>query len=571
MGWAFLIAYSLLLACRAYCLGAPGATVLPPLWGGRDSHWVVGSIAAITLGALEEFALFAPVGFGAALLVSAGSAGRRRRRIHFPCLAGAIAFTVLACGTGIVRSWRLAAVAGLAFPLLGCIFGTWAGATWLRGWRARLWFGPKVALGIAMMALGAGIVATVSLEDAPLSFEAAHPDPGEKQRLMHLVRGEAPGSAEEDETHTVRLTEHDANVLLSWGLSSESQERKAAVRLSEDSVLLQVSLPVHLQGERPRHLNVKAVANVEIKKGNLRLHVERLRIGSLDCPGPILRVLTPLAASALNHGRQVRPFLNAIGEMTIEPNTIQFTYRPMDLPLERSAGTFRPSLVSEELRVSTRIHVDHLLLLAAGPLPDLQPSFNLCLKAAFTLARDRSAQHDAVVENQAALLALGILLGHPQIDEVVAAGADGAEDDAARKALTGIGLHGRSDWTRHFCVSAAIAVLSGENTSDTCGRLKEELDADAGGSGFSFADLLVNRAGAAFAVRATRDTAAARALQDRLCHGFAVAEICPSADDLPEGLSEADLQSRYGGEGGEGYRRLVEEIERRIAACAAYN
>jgi hypothetical protein len=100
--------------------------------------------------------------------------------------------------------------------------------------------------------------------------------------------------------------------------------------------------------------------------------------------------------------------------------------------------------------------------------------------------------------------------------------------------------------------------------------LKEELDTAADGSGFSFADLLVDRAGTMFAVRATRDEAAARTMQEYFRPGFRLEEICPRADGLPEGVSETDLRSRYGGRDGEGYRRLLEEIERRIAACAAY-
>ncbi len=52
--------------------------------------------------------------------------------------------------------------------------------------------------------------------------------------------------------------------------------------------------------------------------------------------------------------------------------------------------------------------------------------------------------------------------------------------------------------------------------------------------------------------------------------GFHVDEFFPPAADLPEGIPDAELQSRYGGVGGEPYRRLIAEIERRIAACAAY-
>jgi hypothetical protein len=118
-------------------------------------------------------------------------------------------------------------------------------------------------------------------------------------------------------------------------------------------------------------------------------------------------------------------------------------------------------------------------------------------------------------------------------------------------------------------VSAALTVLTAVAPSNAAGLLKEELDAD-GGSGFSFADLLADRSGTAFAEVATRDEESALAMQERLARGFRVDDFFPSAADLPEGISDAQLQSRYGGVGGAPYRHLTAEIERRVAACAAY-
>ena len=120
-------------------------------------------------------------------------------------------------------------------------------------------------------------------------------------------------------------------------------------------------------------------------------------------------------------------------------------------------------------------------------------------------------------------------------------------------------------------MAAAIALFSNEIVSDAAGLLKEELDSDIGGSGFSFSDLLADRAGTIFAVRATCDGSSARAMQERIIRGFKVDDFFPPAADMPEGISDAELQSRYGGVGGGNYNRLIAEIERRIAACAAYH
>jgi hypothetical protein len=141
--------------------------------------------------------------------------------------------------------------------------------------------------------------------------------------------------------------------------------------------------------------------------------------------------------------------------------------------------------------------------------------------------------------------------------------------NALRSAFDGTTLRKRSDWPKHFFVSAGLTVIAERNVSDAGGLLKEEKDA-AGGSGFSFGDLLADRAGTTFAQVATRDETSARALQARLAQGFKVDDFFPKAEDLPEGIQDADFQARYGGTEGEGYRRLTAEIERRIARCPAY-
>jgi hypothetical protein len=103
-------------------------------------------------------------------------------------------------------------------------------------------------------------------------------------------------------------------------------------------------------------------------------------------------------------------------------------------------------------------------------------------------------------------------------------------------------------------VSAALTVLSSDKPSDEAGLFKEELDAD-GGSGFSFADLAADRSGTTFAVVATRDEEAARAVQERLRGRLRGLRLLPPAADLPEGIDDAAFQSRYGGVGGPLYLR----------------
>jgi hypothetical protein len=217
---------------------------------------------------------------------------------------------------------------------------------------------------------------------------------------------------------------------------------------------------------------------------------------------------------------------------------------------------------SGEIRAAARVQFDALR--ALGPaLAAGDDRLAAIIRAAFELARRRSDSGSAVAQNQGAILALATVLGHP--DVATLAGIERPGDwRAIRRTLEPAPLRGRDDWTRHFLVSAGLTQISTVVMSDAAGLLKEELDA-ARRSGFSFADLLADRAGTRFGDLAARDEATAQALQQQvLAEGFRVDDLMPPADDLPEGLTDEALDSQYGGVGGAGYEALVAEIEERV-------
>ncbi len=81
---------------------------------------------------------------------------------------------------------------------------------------------------------------------------------------------------------------------------------------------------------------------------------------------------------------------------------------------------------------------------------------------------------------------------------------------------------------------------------------------------------MADRAGSTFAVLATRDAAAARALEERLAGGFRVDDFFPEAADLPEDIQDAELQARYGGVGGPLFQKYAAEVEQRFWSCRGY-
>ncbi len=218
-----------------------------------------------------------------------------------------------------------------------------------------------------------------------------------------------------------------------------------------------------------------------------------------------------------------------------------------------------------EVASATAIHI----LEDIDDIPDGDEGFAQLLRSAFTFAADNSHSTDAVLPNQAAILALGVILGEERVAEVAKRPIDLTRKDEFEAIRNRVTLRERHDLARHFWVSAALTILSDESRSMTVGIAKEMMDATPGGSGFSFVDLTADRAGTLFATAATRDADAARNMQARIRREVVISDYCPEVQDLPEGLTREEFQAGFGGLGGTQTEQLVNEIHRRLATCAA--
>jgi hypothetical protein len=155
-------------------------------------------------------------------------------------------------------------------------------------------------------------------------------------------------------------------------------------------------------------------------------------------------------------------------------------------------------------------------------------------------------------------------MGHSQFARL-ASQAISKEDIARIDSNMGrITVQKRNDLVRHFWVSAAIATFSTSRISNLIGISKEEMDSAAGGSGFSFGDLLADRAGVRFAELSTRSEASAMEMQTRIEGGWTNVDAIASVEGLPEGLSQAEFENTMGGTQGTGYRKWSDEVDQRV-------
>jgi hypothetical protein len=523
----------------------------------------------VLLHATKNLLWFLPVGFLAVFCLPPREAWLDRVvRRWIPAVAISFLLAVL-----VHTPFARAGLLGLLVPWTGCLLGTWAGMAWARGTLARLLFLPELALLVALF-VGCGLaVLHRAVETVPTDIEMPKISSADRRHVYDLFAGKNPLKIREGSTVTLSITEHDLNLVLAWALSVENSARRALVKLHGGEGEILASIPF---GGRSRYLNLAAGGTLGVREGTLSMQADHLRIGRVEMPKFILALLSPMVAHAVAEDPRMQPILARLHSAQLQAGVLTVSYGHGTPPKGFVSSLFHDPNAPDAAQIDTStVRAQILNLIAAAPkLPrNSEARFGAAVRTAFRLAQDRSSQGTspgrAAEENKAAVLALGVALGHPHVETLVGRFMDDPTRAALHHAFDGTTLRKRDDWPKHFFVSAALTVIAERNVSDATGLLKEEKDA-AGGSGFSFGDLLADRAGTTFAQVATRDEASARALQARLAQGFKVDDFFPKAEDLPEGIQDADFQARYGGTGGAEFRRLSAEIERRIASCPAY-
>jgi ABC-type Fe3+/spermidine/putrescine transport system ATPase subunit len=381
-----------------------------------------------------------------------------------------------------------------------------------------------------------------------------------KRQLAQRIRDTHPPQGQPRHLH---LTDGEINAIVNSALGRGGARRQASVHFEPSMFAAQASLAVPPRWGRGKFLNVRLAGQLSIDEGRLHLGMQEFQLGSLSAPAILLRMLSSSVYATLMDDPQIRRIIEAIVTMNTEPGAINVVFESGALSRQVVPALVQLLWERPDVAFETGLYLRQLIALNER-LPADADRFGLLLQEAFTMAAERSTVQDPLLENRAAIFALAILLGHPDLEPFVGELLDSDLQAQARRMVGTVALRGRRDWTRHFWVSAALVLLSNEATSDRIGLLKEQLDSQDGGSGFSFADMLANAAGTRFAIGAIRDQSSARAMQARLARGFDLDAFFPPADGLPENIPAAEFQKRYGGVSGPRYQAIVDEINRRL-------
>ena len=424
---------------------------------------------------------------------------RRRRWLKW---AGCWCFgllTIFVC-FAIARS-ETPPVGSLILPFVSYLIGLRLSSAAMRGVRPFAWAAGQLAV-LLLLIVGATVALTrMTVSAAPLEFDSAQMSMAEKRALAQRIRDTRPP---EGQPRRVLLADAEINALVNSIVSRGNIQHRASVHFEPQVMTARASLALPPRIAEGKFLNVRMAGLVSIDQGHLQLGIQELQLGTLNVPRPLRGMLSSFLYALLEDDPQIRRIIDSVDKLDTEQGAIKFVFQSDSISRQVVPSLVQLLWKQPDVAFETKLYLRHLIAVYQG-LPADADRFGLLIKAAFEMAAERSQVHDPLLENRAAIFALAVLLGHQDLEIFVGELLDANQRAQVNTIMNTVTLRGRHDLARHFILSAALVLLSHEAISDRIGVLKEELDSQEGGSGFSFVDLIADFSGTRFASMAMRD------------------------------------------------------------------
>jgi len=175
-------------------------------------------------------------------------------------------------------------------------------------------------------------------------------------------------------------------------------------------------------------------------------------------------------------------------------------------------------------------------------------------------------------ENRAALMALVLYFGTSKFELLVGdiSKLSSTQLQQRNTLRAKVKLRQRVDIQKHFIYSVALQLFGTSTASNAIGELKEFLDSKSGGTGFSFADLMADRAGTRLAMLATDSDESALKVQEYLADITDEALLLPELTDLPEGISQRAFELYYRDINSKVYGEMLKSIDEQLQTIPVY-
>lgn len=298
-----------------------------------------------------------------------------------------------------------------------------------------------------------------------------------------------------------------------------------------------------------------------------RLDWQRGSIGKIALSDWLSRFLFHKTVELMVGKRYGRRMLAGIREIGVSPGGVAILFDPPPgLQAGFAAAAQRISYYSgQNIHFAgdrVQHYLDHLVDVTRS-LPKQAVSLSRYLQSLMVESRRQTRQHHfpAERENLSAIYALAIQTAPGAFRHFIADLRVRRLNATHQPRLT---LGGREDLAKHFIYSAALHILAQKGVSFSLGETKEIMDADSGGSGFSFADIAADRAGIRFAEIAIEPGINAAILQRFCAAGLREAHFFPPLTGLPEGLSEREFRGQFSDITSVAYQKMLAEIDSRL-------
>jgi hypothetical protein len=414
----------------------------------------------------------------------------------------------------------------------------------------RLFFKLLVLFFLALPFVVAGII-YLAIDTAPSIDRAAEITPANIERAKRILDRNDPRKLRPGVRWTIAISQKDLDLAANYAArqyaagGAQVQLKPGAAHIGASMKLPMLSFPVYL--------NLDAT----LTEDGALPRIESLRVGKIPVPPSLAYWLIPRAFALAFDDADIRSFHSVIRKIPLNQDSVAMTYEwQADLP-----DKLRTVLLPAEAQHRLRVYQERLATVSRS-IKDPNVSLTELLVPLFRLAAERSTD-DPVRENRAAILLLTLYVNGQNLESILPSAKDWPQPVMRR-----VSLNRRDDFPKHFIISAALAAKASGPLSDAVGVYKE-IEDSRGGSGFSFNDIAADRAGTRFGEYAA-SSASARALQQRLRAGVVERDIMHVTEDLPEFMPESEFKRRFGGMDAPQYRKMMNEIERRIAALPFY-
>jgi hypothetical protein len=412
------------------------------------------------------------------------------------------------------------------------------------------------ALLFCVIAFALAIVGALhlALENQPLISRTAEFTPAQIERAKRIVEKNDPRTMKPGVLQTISLSQEDLDLALNY-LAGRYAHGGTRIVLHPGTAAISATFELPRNPLR-RFLNATALVHETATLPRF----DYLKIGRLPVPRRLADWLLEYGVRQLNTREDYRIASDTIRKVSVADGrlTVTFDWRT-DLP-DRIKAVIVPPDEQERLKA----YQDRLTEFVRQSASASSFSLAELMTPLFKLAAQRSASGDPAAENRAAIVVLTFYVNGHGLAAIVPSASDWPRPPRRK-----IHLAGRDDFAQHFTISAAITANAGAPLSDAIGLYKE-IEDSRGGSGFSFNDIAADRAGTRFGELAARTRQSASQLQRQVGAGLRDSDIIPVVSDLPEFMPEAEFKRRFGGIDAPPYKRMMSDIERRIAALPLY-